>query len=204
MIKKISGPLVIAEVEGAKKGDLVRLGGKRLIGEVVELRGKNASIQVYEETSGLKIGDEAINTGSPLSVELAPGLIGGIFDGIQRPLEDIVNVSGYFIERGIDVPSVSREKKWSFVPSVKEGDVVSAGDIIGQVEETPLIKHKIMVPYGISGKVETIKAGAFSVDETVAVIEGQKISMLQKWPVRRRRMLLQKSPVDSPTKKRAS
>ncbi len=198
MIKKISGPLVIAEVEGAKKGDLVRLGGKRLIGEVVELRGKNASIQVYEETSGLKIGDEAINTGSPLSVELAPGLIGGIFDGIQRPLEDIVNVSGYFIERGIDVPSVSREKKWSFVPSVKEGDVVSAGDIIGQVEETPLIKHKIMVPYGISGKVETIKAGAFSVDETVAVIEGQKISMLQKWPVRRRRMLLQKSPVDSP------
>lgn len=198
MIKKISGPLVVAEVEGAKKGDLVRLGNKRLLGEVVELRGKNASIQVYEETSGLKIGDGAINTGSPLSVELAPGLIGEIFDGIQRPLKEIVKVSGNFIERGIEVPSVSREKKWAFVPLVKDGDEVGPGDIIGQVQETPLILHKIMVPHGISGKVETIRAGAFPVDEPVAVINGHQVTMLQKWPVRKRRMLMGKSPVDVP------
>lgn len=198
MIKKISGPLVVAEVEGAKKGDLVRLGAKRLLGEVVELRGKNASIQVYEETSGLKVGDESINTGSPLSVELAPGLVGEIFDGIQRPLKEIVKASGFYMERGIEIPSVSRQTKWSFSPLVKEGEDVGPGDIIGQVQETPLILHKIMVPHGVSGKVETIKAGAFSVDETVAVVAGTQISMLQKWPVRKRRMLKEKAPVDAP------
>ena len=198
MIKKISGPLAVAEVEGAKKGDLIRLGGKRLLGEVVELKGRNASVQVYEETSGLKVGDEAINTGSPLSVELAPGLIGEIFDGIQRPLKEIEKVSGFYIDRGIEVPAVSRDRKWSFAPLVKEGDTASPGDIIGQVQETPLIVHKIMVPHGVSGKVETIKAGAFTVDETIAVIGGRPVSMLQKWPVRKRRILKEKSPVDTP------
>lgn len=198
MIKKISGPLVVAEVEGAKKGDLVRLGAKRLLGEVVELRGKNASIQVYEETSGLKVGDESINTGSPLSVELAPGLVGEIFDGIQRPLKEIVKASGFYMERGIEISSVSRQTKWSFSPLVKEGEDVGPGDIIGQVQETPLILHKVMVPHGVSGKVETIKAGAFSVDETVAVVAGTQISMLQKWPVRKRRTLKEKAPVDAP------
>lgn len=198
MIKKVAGPLVIAEVEGARKGDLIRLGKKRLIGEVVELRGDFASVQVYEETSGLKVGDEAVNTGSPLSVELAPGMIGAIFDGIQRPLKDIMKASGFFIARGIEVPAVARDKKWSFVPAVKEGDEVGPGDIIGTVQETPLILHKIMVPFGVSGKVESINPGAFTVEETVAVVGGRKLSMLQKWPVRKRREIKEKSPSSVP------
>ncbi|MFA5103908.1 MAG: V-type ATP synthase subunit A [Candidatus Margulisiibacteriota bacterium] len=198
MIKKVAGPLVVAEVEGARKGDLIRLGKKRLIGEVVELRGDLASVQVYEETSGLKVGDEAVNTGSPLSVELAPGMIGAIFDGIQRPLKDIMKASGFFIARGIDVPAVSRSKKWSFVPLVKEGDSVKPGDVIGTVQETPLIVHKIMVPQGINGKVEAINPGAFTVEETVAVVSGKKLSMLQKWPVRKRREVKEKYPSSIP------
>ncbi len=198
MIKKISGPLVVAEVEGAKKGDLVRLGKKRLVGEVVELRGKDASVQVYEETSGLKVGDEAINTGYPLSVELGPGLIGQIFDGIQRPLEDIEKISGFYIERGIDAPAVSRNKKWNFTATVKQGDFVEYGDIIGEVQETPLIKHKIMVPYGIKGRIEEIKSGNFTVEDIIAVVGGAKIKMLQKWPVRKRRALKTKQPSNVP------
>jgi len=198
MIKKVAGPLVVAEVEGARKGDLIRLGKKRLIGEVVELRGGLASVQVYEETSGLKVGDEAVNTGSPLSVELAPGMIGAIFDGIQRPLKDIMKASGFFIARGIDVPAVARDKKWSFVPSVKEGDQVDPGDIIGTVQETPLIVHKIMVPSGMSGKVESINPGAFTIEETIAVIGGKNLSMLQKWPVRKRREIKEKRPSHIP------
>jgi len=198
MITKVAGPLVVARLESARKGDLVRIGAKRLIGEIIELRSELASIQVYEETAGLKVGDPVETTGAPLSVELGPGLIGSIFDGIQRPLDEIMKRSGAFIGRGIDVPSLSREKRWEFKASVKKGDQVNPGDVLGTVEETPLVAHKIMVPAGLSGPVEEIKSGTFTVEETVAVISGQKISLLQKWPVRKRRLLGEKSPVKLP------
>jgi V/A-type H+-transporting ATPase subunit A len=198
MIKKVAGPLVVAELAGARKGDMVRVGEKQLIGEIIELRGNLASIQVYEETSGLKVGDPVISTGAPLSVELGPGLITSIFDGIQRPLDAIRNQYGAFIVRGVDVPALSRKKKWKFDPVVKKGDQVSEGDILGTVQETPLVLHKIMVPEGISGVVEEIKSGEFTVEETIAVVSGRKISMLQRWPVRKRRRLAEKEPVKIP------
>jgi len=198
MIKKVAGPLVVAELPGARKGDMVRVGEKRLIGEIIELRGNLASIQVYEETSGLKVGDPVTSTGAPLSVELGPGLITSIFDGIQRPLDAIRNQYGAFIARGVDVPALPREKKWKFDPMVKKGDQVSEGDILGTVQETPLVLHKIMVPEGISGVVEEIKSGEFTVEETIAVVSGKKISMLQRWPVRKRRRLAEKEPVKIP------
>lgn len=198
MIKKVAGPLVVAKIEGARKGDLVRVGEKRLIGEIIELRGDLASIQVYEETAGLKVGDPVISTFAPLSVELGPGLISSIFDGIQRPLDVIMNEFGAFITRGVEVPPLSRSKKWGFLPTVKKGDKVSEGDILGTVQETPLVVHKIMVPPGISGVVEEIREGSFTVEETIAVISGKEINMLQKWPVRKRRMLAEKEPVKIP------
>lgn len=198
MIKKVAGPLVVAEIEGARKGDLVRIGDKHLIGEIIELHGNLASIQAYEETAGLKVGDPVTSTQAPLSVELGPGLISSIFDGIQRPLSAILKKSGAFIRRGIDVPPLPRDKKWTFNPSVKKGDTVAEGDVLGTVQETPLIVHKIMVPQGVSGVVEEIKNGDFTVEETIAVISGQKVTMLQKWPVRKRRMLAEKSPVKTP------
>ncbi|MFH1387632.1 MAG: V-type ATP synthase subunit A [bacterium] len=198
MIIKVAGPLVIAEIENARKGDLVRIGEKRLIGEILELRGNLASIQVYEETAGLKVNDPVETTGAPLSVELGPGLISSIFDGIQRPLEEIMKKTGPFITRGIEVPALSRSKKWEFVPVLMKGDQVSEGDLLGTVQETALVNHKIMVPSGITGKIEEIKSGKFTIEETIATISGQKIRMLQKWPVRKRRILKEKSPVKVP------
>jgi len=198
MIKKVAGPLVVAEIENARKGDLVRIGQKRLIGEIIELRGALASIQVYEETAGLKVGDKVETTGAPLSVELGPGLISSIYDGIQRPLDSIMKKTGSFITRGIDVPAISRSKTWQFTPAVKNGAPVSEGDILGTVQETNLVVHKILVPPGVSGKVEEIKSGSFTVEETIAVVSGQKITMLQKWPVRKRRLLSEKAPVKIP------
>ncbi|OGC18762.1 V-type ATP synthase subunit A [candidate division WOR-1 bacterium RIFOXYC2_FULL_37_10] len=198
MIKKVAGPLVIANIPDCKKGDLVKVGKLRLVGEVIEIRGDLASIQVYEETSGLKVGDPVQNTGMPLSVELGPGLLSTMFDGIQRPLVELEKASGVFIARGVEVPSLNRTKKWTFKPVKNKGDEVSVGDIIGEVEETSLIVHKIMIPHGISGKIEEIKSGSFTIEETIAKISGQEITMLQKWPVRKSRSLKQKESVSIP------
>lgn len=191
-IIKISGPLVVAEgMRDANMFDVVRVSEKRLIGEIIEMHGDKASIQVYEETSGLGTGEEVESTGEPMSAELGPGLIGSIYDGIQRPLDDIRKICGNNLERGVEVPSLKREKKWEFTPSVKVGDEVESGDIIGTVPETDIVLHKIMVPNGISGKVKSINNGKFSVDETVCVIKTEKgekkLTLMQKWPVRRER-----------------
>lgn len=192
-IIKIAGPLVVAaNIPGAKMYDVVRVGEERLIGEILEIRGKNASIQVYEETGGLKPGEPVQSTNQALSVELAPGLLGNIYDGIQRPLDLIKAMEGDFISRGIEVPAIEREKEWDFKPKVKEGDEVEAGDILGTVQETEIIEHRILVPVGIKGKVRKIKGGKVRVEDVIAVIETdegkeKKISMLQKWPVRKMR-----------------
>lgn len=200
---KVSGPLIIAEgMSDCKMYDVVRVSDKGLIGEIIELRGDKASVQVYEETSGLGPGEEVTSTGAPLSVELAPGLIQGIFDGIQRPLTTLFFKYGSRISRGVSVNNLDREKKWKFVPSVKTGDEVSEGDILGTVQETEIIEHRIMVPNGISGKVFSIKEGEFTIEDTVAVIStpsGKKpVSMLRKWPVRRGRPYKEKLSPASP------
>lgn len=189
---KVSGPLIVAEnMADVKMYDVVKVGEQELIGEVIELRGDRASVQVYEETSGLGVGDKVISTGSPLSVELAPGIICGIFDGIQRPLENIVEKYGDRITRGIKINSIDHEKKWLFEPVKKPGDKVVAGDVLGIVRETAIVVHKILVPYGIEGTVENIFGGEYNITETVAVIagEGKKydITMLTRWPVRKAR-----------------
>lgn len=203
-IVKVSGPLVVAKgLAHANMFDVVGVGPQRLIGEIIEMRGDNASIQVYEETTGLGPGDEVISTGFPLSVELGPGLIETIYDGIQRPLEEIRRICGSTIKRGISVPSLNRETKWNFVPTVAIGDSVISGDIIGTVEENIVITHRIMIPPNISGTVVQIEAGEFHVDDTVALLKdsnGQevKIQMMQKWPVRRGRPYEQKLPPTIP------
>ena len=200
-IVKVAGPLIVAENMGdSKMYDVVRVSEKKLIGEIIELRGDKASIQVYEETSGLGPGENVYSTGMPLSVELAPGLIEGIFDGIQRPLNKLKEVAGDRIQRGVNVPALDHEKLWAFVPKVKEGDTVVAGDILGVVQENVVTEHRIMVPYGIEGKVVDIKIGEFNIDQTIATIEtknGKKdVCMLQKWPVRKGRPYYEKlSPV---------
>ncbi|MDS1002826.1 V-type ATP synthase subunit A [Clostridium sporogenes] len=191
-VLKISGPLVVAEgMEEANIYDVVKVGEKRLIGEIIEMREDRASIQVYEETAGLAPGDPVITTGEPLSVELGPGLIEAMFDGIQRPLNAIKAKAGDFITRGVEVHSLDRDKKWHFTPVKKVGDIVEAGDVIGIVQETSIVEHKIMVPYGVKGTIETIEEGDFTIVDTVAKVkDGDKISdlmMMQKWPVRRGR-----------------
>ncbi len=191
-IIKVSGPLIVAEnMADSKLYDVVRVGDKKLIGEIIELRGDKASVQVYEETSGLGVGDVVESTYAPLSVDLAPGLIESIFDGIQRPLKAVYENYGDRITRGIQVNNIDREKIWGFNATAKVGDTVVAGDILGEVQETEIVNHKIMVPYGVSGTVKKIKSGDFNITQTVAVIsteDGDKeICMLQKWPVRRGR-----------------
>ncbi len=204
VIKKVAGPLVIAEnMRDANMFDVVRVGKQRLIGEIIEIHGDKASVQVYEETSGLGPGTPVESTGEPLSVELGPGLIGSIFDGIQRPLEEIMRVSGNNLERGVEVPSLSREKKWHFVPAVAAGDKVRAGDFVGTVAETDVVTQKILVPHGIEGTVKEIKECDAYVTDTVAVIETEKgetkeISLMQKWPVRKGRPYLKKLSPDMP------
>lgn len=198
-IKKVAGPLVIAEgMSDANMFDVVRVSNQRLIGEIIEIHGDEASVQVYEETSGLGPGEPVESMGVPLSVELGPGLITSIYDGIQRPLDDIMKISGNNLKRGVEVPSLKREKEWEFVPTVKAGDPVEAGDILGTVQETVIVEHRIMVPYGVKGTVKEIKAGTFHVEDVVAVItteDGDKeIPMMQKWPVRRGRPYLKKLP----------
>lgn len=203
-IKKVAGPLVIASgMRDANMFDVVRVSDERLIGEIIEIHGDEASIQVYEETSGLGPGEPVESMDVPLSVELGPGLLTSIYDGIQRPLDDIMKETGSNnLKRGVEVPSLKRDKKWQFVPTVKAGDSVEAGDIIGTVQETLIIEHKIMVPYGVKGTVKEIKSGEFTVEETVAVIEtenGEKeLTMMQKWPVRRGRPYQTKLPPVKP------
>ena len=191
-IIKISGPLIVADgMQDVKMYDVVRVSEKGLIGEIIELRGDKASIQVYEETSMLGTGEPVVSTEQPLSVELAPGLIGGIYDGIQRPLESLKELSGDRIDRGVQAYAIDRKKKWAFEPTVKKGDAVTAGDVIGTVQENEVITHKITVPFGISGKIAKIEKGEYTVEQTVAVIDDGKtkhdVSMLRRWPVRKGR-----------------
>lgn len=198
-IVKVSGPLIVAEnMADVKMYDVVKVGEKELIGEVIELRGDRASIQVYEETSGLGVGDKVVSTGAPLSVELAPGLIEGIFDGIQRPLKTIVENYGDRITRGLKVNNLDREKKWHFVPVKKSGDEAVAGDILGTVQETPIVSHKILVPYGMSGKVSDISEGDYNITETIAKVGGREVAMLTRWPVRKARPYKEKQTPDMP------
>lgn len=196
-IIKVSGPLVVAEgMEDANVYDVVEVSKSKLIGEIIEMRGDKASIQVYEETTGIGPGDEVRSTGSPLSIELGPGMLEQMFDGIQRPLEALQAKAGDFLLRGVSVHSLNREKKWDFVPCVKVGDEVSQGDVIGTVKETTVVTHKIMVPPAVKGKVVEILSGEHTVDEIICKIETEKgikeLNMIQKWPVRRGRPYLRK------------
>ena len=192
-IIKVSGPLVVAEgMDEANIYDMVKVGEKGLIGEIIEMRGDKASIQVYEETTGIGTGDPVETTGEPLSLELGPGLIESMFDGIQRPLDAFEKAANSpFLEKGISVNSLNRERVWDFKPTVQVGDEVSSGDIIGTVQETTVVLHKIMVPYGVSGKVKEIKSGEFTVVDIVCVLETEKgdkeLTMMQKWPARKGR-----------------
>ena len=202
-IKKVAGPLVIAEgMRDANMFDVVRVSGQRLIGEIIEIHGDEASIQVYEETSGLGPGEPVESMGVPMSVELGPGLITSIYDGIQRPLDDIMKISGNNLKRGVEVASLKRDKKWEFVPVAKAGDEVEAGDVLGTVQETIVVQQKIMVPYGVKGTVKEIKAGTFTVEEVVAVIATEKgdkeLTMMQRWPVRKGRPYQKKLPPVKP------
>ena len=202
-VVKVSGPLVVAEgLADANMYDVVRVGPQRLIGEIIEMRGDAASIQVYEETSGLGPGAVVETTGAPLSVELGPGMIENIYDGIQRPLEKIMAICGNTIQRGIEVSPIDHEKKWDFVPRVEVGDHVTAGDILGTVQETSVVEHRILVPYGVEGTVEEIRAGSFNVTETVCVLRTDKgteeLSMMQKWAVRNGRPYKTKLSPDVP------
>ena len=202
-IKKVAGPLVIAEgMCDANMFDVVRVSSQRLIGEIIEIHGDEASIQVYEETSGLGPGEPVESMGVPMSVELGPGLITSIYDGIQRPLDDIMKISGNNLKRGVEVASLKRDKKWEFVPVAKAGDEVEAGDVLGTVQETIVVQQKIMVPYGVKGTVKEIKAGTFTVEEVVAVIATEKgdkeLTMMQRWPVRKGRPYQKKLPPVKP------
>ena len=202
-IVKVSGPLVIAEgMRDANMFDVVRVSSKRLIGEIIEMHGDRASIQVYEETSGLGTGEYVESTDEPLSVELGPGIIGSIFDGIQRPLDGIMAICGNNLERGVEVPSLKRDVKWHFDPCVSVGDKVVAGDIVGTVKETEIVNHKIMVPYGVLGTVKSISGGEYTVTDTVYTIETKdgvrEFTLMQKWPVRKGRPYAKKLSPDKP------
>lgn len=202
-IIKISGPLIVGDnMPGARMFDMVEVGEASLLGEIIELHGERVSIQVYEETSGLKIGEPVKPTGSPLSVELGPGLIGAIYDGIQRPLSEIRRMSGDFISRGFSIPGLDREKKWKFTASLKEGDRVKPGDILGEVPETHVIRHKVLIPPGAEGVLESVREGEFTVEETIASVKTDngavEIKMMSEWPVRQPRPAKIKLPPDKP------
>ena len=203
IITKVAGPLVVADgMRDANMFDVVRVSNQRLIGEIIEMHGDRASIQVYEETSGLGTGEPVESTGEPMSVELGPGLIGSIFDGIQRPLDDIMKISGNNLERGVEVSALKRDLIWHFEPTVQVGDKVLEGDVLGTVQETDIVTQKIMVPPGKSGTVKNITAGDFKVDQTVCVLQTEKgelpLSLMQKWPVRKGRPYAKKLSPDKP------
>ncbi|HKL79793.1 MAG TPA: V-type ATP synthase subunit A [Mobilitalea sp.] len=203
-IKKVAGPLVVAEgMRDANMYDVVRVSKQRLIGEIIEIHGDQASIQVYEETSGLGPGEPVESTGAPLSVELGPGLIGSIFDGIQRPLVDIMEATGTNLKRGVEIPSLNRKKKWHFVPTMKAGDEVEAGDVLGTVVETDIVTQKIMVPNGVKGTIKSINEGDYTVTDVIAELVKidhsiEAITLMQKWPVRVGRPYKQKLSPDKP------
>lgn len=202
-IKKVAGPLVIATgMRDANMFDVVHVSDQMLTGEIIEMHGDEASIQVYEETSGLGPGEPVVSTGVPMSVELGPGLITSIYDGIQRPLDAIMKVCGNNLKRGIHVDSLDREKKWNFVPTAEIGEEVSGGDVLGTVQETEVVEQKIMVPPDVKGKVKELKSGEFTVTETIAVIETEKgdreIQLMQRWPVRKSRPYNEKLRPDKP------
>ncbi len=204
LIKKVSGPLVIATgMRDADMYDVARVSSHKLVGEIIEIHGDEASIQVYEETSGLGPGEEVVSTGSPLSVELGPGLIGSIYDGIQRPLDAIKAKIGTNLERGIDVPALDYDKKWSFVPSAQVGSRVVGGDILGTVQETDVVVHKILVPPGVEGELVRLDAGEYTVLEAIGEVKKEDgsteaLKMAQKWPVRRGRPYKKKLPPNEP------
>ena len=202
-IIKVSGPLVVAEgMDEANVYDVVQVSDNKLIGEIIEMRGDRASIQVYEETVGIGPGEPVYSTGEPLSVELGPGLLEAMFDGIQRPLKEFQEVAGDYLNKGVAVPSLNREKKWDFEPVVSAGEKVEAGDIIGTVQETSVISHKIMIPLGVEGTLKSIEKGNFTVTDTVAVVETANgdvnVQLMQKWPVRRGRKYKQKLNPEAP------
>ncbi|HOK65855.1 MAG TPA: V-type ATP synthase subunit A [Anaerohalosphaeraceae bacterium] len=196
-IIKVAGPVVVAEgMTGAHMYDVVRVGEENLIGEIVELHGDRASIQVYEDTVGIGPGEKVVNTGAPLSVELGPGLISNIYDGIQRPLSALVEAQGSFIKRGSDIPGLPRDKKWHFRPTIQNGTEVGPGDILGEVQESTLVLHKIMVPPGVRGRLEGLSEGEFTVTEQIGMVktkQGERVlTLMQKWPVRRPRPVQQR------------
>jgi len=196
-IIKISGPVVVADdMKGSKMFDVVRVGNEGLIGEIIQLKNDKATIQVYEDTTGLKPGENVASTNNPLSVELGPGLLGSIYDGILRPLKSIADKSGDFISRGIEADSLDKHKRYEFKATVKKGDEIKEGAVIGTVEETNLIQHRILVPIGISGKIIQVEEGKKSVEDIIAVIKTnsgeEKIKMYQKWPVRKERPVKEK------------
>ncbi len=197
-LAKISGPLIIASgMRGRQINEVVKVGKQELMGEIIALKGDTASIQVYEDTSGLKPGDKVEGTCAPLEVELGPGLLSGIFDGTQRPLVEIRKQTGIFITRGVNVSALDKNAKWDFAPIVKTGDSVKAGDVLGEVREKNIV-HKILVPNGVEGKIGEIKSGKYNVEETVAIVGGKKIRMRQNWPVRVPRPFKVKKPFDEP------
>jgi V/A-type H+-transporting ATPase subunit A len=203
IIQSIAGPLVIAkDMRGCEMYEVVRVGQEGLMGETIKLMEDLAYIQVYEDTTGLKPGEEVVRTGAPLSVELGPGIITNFYDGIQRPLLEIKNRAGDYITRGIDLPSLDPEKSWEFMPTAKKGDDLVEGDYLGEVQESKVILHKVMVPPGIRGKVVEIKSGSFTVDEVIAVLdkagERKELTMKQKWPVRIGRPLKEKLDPEVP------
>ena len=203
-IYRISGPVVIAHgLESPKMYDVVKVGKMQLVGEIIKINGDDAVIQVYEDTSGLKPGETVENTHRQLSVMLAPGILGSIYDGIQRPLDKIKASSGDFIARGVNVEAVDTKKEWHFVPIAKNGSEVKQGDVIGEVQETGLIKHKVMVPIGMNGKVDKLKEGDYTVTDKICEIIGSTgsksdVSMLQYWPVRIARPVVEKLPPHIP------
>jgi V/A-type H+/Na+-transporting ATPase subunit A len=203
IISRISGSVVVATgIEGAQMFDVVRIGDLGLLGEVIRLEGAKATIQVYEDTTGLRPGEKIVNTKRPLSIQLGPGLLTSIYDGIQRPLDVLRNKSGDFISRGIFIPALDQQKKWGFIPTKKNGESVSQGEIIGEVQETPLIKHKIMIPYGVEGQLSDIKEGKFTVNENVAKVKTGSsvvdIGLSNWWTVRIPRPVSSKLPPESP------
>ena len=197
VIYRVAGPVVTATGISPKMYDVVHVGNEKLMGEVIKIVGEYSIIQVYEDTDNVKPGEPVTNTGKPLSVELGPGLLESVYDGIQRPLPVLRDKMGDFIYRGVSAPGLDHEKKWEFVPTVKEGDEVSQGQVIGTVQEGPM-EHKIMVPIGLNGKVEAIHSGLYTIDETIAIIAGKEVCMMQYWPVRNPRPVVEKYQPDIP------
>lgn len=197
VIYRVAGPVVTATGISPKMYDVVHVGNEQLMGEVIKIIGDYSIIQVYEDTAGIKPGEPVTNSGKPLSVELGPGLLESVYDGIQRPLPVLREKMGDFIYRGVSAPGLDHSKKWDFTPVAKEGDIVSSGEVLGTVQEGPML-HKIMVPIGMKGKVDSIKSGSFTIDETVAVVDGKEVCMVQYWPVRNPRPVAEKYQPDVP------